>query len=346
VTRTAKDSDRRLRGVALDTRSQIALAGAMLRMMNADIAAREDDVESPRRRRNRFRKILRDGALGDGQGAYAQLEIEGPAILTAALKRVRSQTMALVSNVGGVCAEYRDADLIKRLLARLPRDVVLSFRLVGIDLSGSDWSGRFLQGMDFTNCSLVGADFSGSALSDVALNRTAVDGARFTDAAVESLTLGFDERVFGTADALERLATLGADCGFENKERQQTLREKRHEELVELVRGRLGRFYVAGREGSEDSRWDSSIQERNLLGGVKPSDRRFIKSRLIPAMVSCGVLARRRAHGLVIYDLTDAAEDDARALMEGHDLVGTIEAVVDRLEARDASTTKSALGPG
>ena len=41
-------------------------------------------------------------------------------------------------------------------------------------------------------------------------------------------------------------------------------------------------------------------------------------------MRSLGLLERRRAHGEVIYDLTNAAEDDARALIEGGEIRGTV----------------------
>jgi hypothetical protein len=140
--------------------------------------------------------------------------------------------------------------------------------------------------------------------------------------------------VFGTTDAKQRLGELGANCRLENETEDDDVDAQRREEIVEAVRERLRRFYLPGKEGYAGSRWDSNIQEKNLLGGVGPTQVKFIKSRVIPALLKEGMLNRRREHGLVVYELTNHTEDSARALLERGELTGAVESVVERLQLR------------
>ena len=265
-----------------------------------------------------------------------------PNRLIESLDASQRPTNRMADNIGSVYADYRSPELVAGLLEKLPDDVLLGFSLRGLDLSGSNWSERVLHGMEFTGCKLDGADFKDSAISEISIHRTSVDGTDFRGASIDSLTVDFGQRVFGTADALERLDALGAECGIKTKEEKRSLHGERRQELIEIVRARLNRFYLADMAGGiAGSRWDSSIQERNLLGGVKPSQIKFVKSKVVPAMVRAGVLERRRTHGLVIYDLTNECEDDARVLLERGELAGSIAEVVDRLLARDPGAKTS-----
>ena len=257
-----------------------------------------------------------------------------PSRLLQLLTVASKPTEKLANNVGALCAAYRAPELVESFLEVVPIEVSLGFDLEGVDLAGFDWSRRFLQGMKFLNCNLEGTNFQECMISEIILAGSQLSDADFRGAQIDSLTLEFGRRVFGTPDALETLANQGASCGIESPEVRNGIREQQRAELVEVVRGRLYRFYVPGQTSPTASKWDSSISERNLLGGVKPALLKFVKSEVIPAMLKEGVLARRRQHGLVIYDLADAAEDDARALIERQEVVGTVAEVVSRLAPR------------
>src|SRR4051812_45710074 len=70
----------RINLIRLSRTEQVTMSGAMLSLMNADIAVHDEDEARRRaRRRNRFRKLLRDQSLHDGRAAFDPLTIEkGP----------------------------------------------------------------------------------------------------------------------------------------------------------------------------------------------------------------------------------------------------------------------------
>ena len=219
-------------------------------------------------------------------------------------------------------ASYRRADLLLEFLAQVPPDVGIQFDVAGLDLSRTDWSGRLFLGMSFTDCNLDEAKFNKCAIADVAFNRCSLADAEFRDATVDSLVFSGGVRIFGTPDAFDELETRGADCGLTSEARAVTVRREREQRVVGMVRDRLYRFYRPGQAGPEGSRWDSSIKENNLFGGVAPQDRKFAKKKLIPALRSAGLISARRAHGEVIYDLDNDGEDDARVLIERNEVRG------------------------
>jgi hypothetical protein len=90
---------------------------------------------------------------------------------------------------------------------------------------------------------------------------------------------------------------------------------------------------VPERRIAKGSKWDVSILEMNLLGGLNQFDRRFAVSKLIPELVRAGLLTRVREHGNVVYRLKDEAKDDARRLIEEGEVSGLIETAFERLSA-------------
>ena len=71
----------------------VTMSGAMLRLMNADIAVHgEAEARRRERRRNRFRKLLRDQSVRDGRPAFAPLSIEEHPALRKRLEAVRRPT--------------------------------------------------------------------------------------------------------------------------------------------------------------------------------------------------------------------------------------------------------------
>jgi hypothetical protein len=267
----------------------------------------------------------------------AELDVRGETarrLLTACGESAR-RSARFVNNVAALIAAYGEREVLDTFLRVVPSDVPLGFRIESLDLSDSQWTDRYLHGMEFVNCSLMGATFVGAHISEMALLHTNVRNARFDETRIDSLTVDRGERIFGRPDVLATLDRLGAITGLERPDVRASLVQEGRLQLIELIRGRLNRFYVAGRSDTEDSRWDSSIQERNLYGGVNPAAAKFVKSKLVPRMVSVGILERSRAHGLVIYRLTDAAEDDARALMERDEVTGLVAELVERLSGRE-----------
>ena len=237
----------------------------------------------------------------------------------------------LVNNVGALCGSYGDPRLVTTLVQVAPIEVPLSFAVFGLDLADSNWSKRFINGMQFTDCDLSRASFQATHVSELTLRTTLVEGADFSGARIDSLLIDGHERRFGQLECLRALADMGASTGLTTPAARKDLRAARRREIVEIVKGRLNRFYVAGASDRADSRWDDSILERNLYGGVRPGDAKFIKSKVVPRMLSLGILERSRLHGNYVFHLTDAAEDDARTLMEQGEPAGLLEELVDRL---------------
>lgn len=249
---------------------------------------------------------------------------------------VRGGSERFINNLGAVCSSYRNLEQFNRFIEIAPKEAFLNLQVDRLDLSQTDWSGRFLQEVRFENCKLSGASFSDAYVAELWLVNTDVKGADFAGSSIDALNLGGGQWFHGRSDVLFQLQRIGAKTGLEEASVVQDLRIQRREEVIEILRSRLNRFYLAGDSDGSDSRWDTSIQERNFLGGVKPSERRFVKSQLIPAMRSEGVVEQSRAYGLVIYNLVHGAEDDARALMESDELRGRVASVVERVLAKSS----------
>ncbi len=237
----------------------------------------------------------------------------------------------LASNVASVCVSYNNVDLIHELLDAIPAGVPFELEVQSQDLRGLRWSDRYLTSLKLTDVDLRGTVFDGTVIGELILADTNVEGTVVSALTVDSLAVGYGKRVFGTHILVE-LAGLGADAGLEEGAIPASIAVNRHAELIEMLRRRLKRFYNAGEEGVADSTWDKSISERNLLGGVAPAQAKFMKSQVIPAMLKAGLLERRRMQGQIIYDLSNASEDDARALLEREEVVGVVEATLVRLE--------------
>ena len=218
--------------------------------------------------------MLAQRPLPEGVGSFlAELDDENhvPKGLVDAACDGTIATERLVSNVGLLCAAYGSdgADLLQDLVQRHPHALQTGFTLTGLALADSTcWRGQAFDRLEFLDCDLTNADFTGAAIGDLVLGTTAILGARFEEINVGSLTIDFGLRVFGHARILEELSTHGGVCGLEAEGEAASVDETIREWVVELIRGRLWRFYVPGKEGLEGSRWDAAIQEKNLFGGV------------------------------------------------------------------------------
>jgi hypothetical protein len=255
-----------------------------------------------------------------------------PENLLDELNRASTPSAGLVQNIAAICAAYGNPALVMRVLTAAPTDLPLALRLEHLDLSRSNFSGRYFQELVFDECKLDQSDFSDSLIAELSLDKCSVSGALFEGATIESIALDYGERVFGPPEALRLLDERGARAGLEHKQAIAKARSNRSEKVIETVKRRLGRFYVPGATGShEGSKWKGEIVERNLYGGLDPADRKWVKSKVIPSMVSTDVLVRRRNHGMTLYRLTENAEDDARALIEKGQLTGRIKNLVARL---------------
>jgi hypothetical protein len=238
----------------------------------------------------------------------------------------------LSRNISLVCAAFRSGEATTSLLKAMDKSVQLGFRITNVDLGGTDWSGRILDGMEFINCDLSGARFDGATIPEIAFQNCKLEGTSFDNALPHSVQFDYGPRLFGTS-VLEALRARGV---AQLEEEEQTLEDLEHDWRVhvkDLLTARMRRFYVGGTDGSKGSRWDTSISELNLLGGLSQYDRRYISSELIPRLVKGGVLTRARDHNNVVYRLRDDAKDDARRLIEDGEVSGLVEAVLERLSA-------------
>jgi hypothetical protein len=242
----------------------------------------------------------------------------------------------LVSNLGALCAYYDDDESIRRIqqVADLARrsQVALGFRVVDRRLTGMDMSSLILSGMEFVGCDLRDARFNRSILQDVAFNRSDLAGAEFEGFEADTVAFDFDLRTFGNAQTARELEARGARTGLESTDVSAKVEATWRDEIVDLVTGRLRRFYLPGAHGPAGSRWDQSILENNVLGGLDARSRTFVRRRVVPEMVSVGILSRWREHGDIVYRLEDTAKDDARALLERGEVTGMIAELIDRLE--------------
>lgn len=237
----------------------------------------------------------------------------------------------LSRNVSLVCAAFGTREAIASLLRAVDEGVPLGFRVEGVDLVETDWSGRILDGMEFVNCDLSGARFHGATIREISFQNCRIERAFFDNAIPDTVQLDFGPRIFGATAVVEALRALGAE-GLEEEEECLEDREREWRDWVkELLASRMRRFYVPGIEGSKGSRWDVSILEMNLLGGLDQLKRRYASSELIPELVKTGVLFRVREHGNVVYRLGDEAKDDARRLIEDEEVAGLMESVLQRL---------------
>jgi hypothetical protein len=186
--------------------------------------------------------------------------------------------------------------------------------------------------MEFVGCDLRDARFNRSILQDVAFNRSDLAGAEFEGFEADTVAFDFDLRTFGNAQTARELEARGARTGLESTDVSAKVEATWRDEIVDLVTGRLRRFYLPGAHGPAGSRWDQSILENNVLGGLDARSRTFVRRRVVPEMVSVGILSRWREHGDIVYRLEDTAKDDARALLERGEVTGMIAELIDRLE--------------
>ena len=213
------------------------------------------------------------------RGFLAELDPGGnlPRRLLDQLAATTRPAERLISNLGALIASYESRELLQALLTRVPHDVGLAFSVRDLDLSDSNWAGRLLITFSFEDCDLSRADFTDCVIADLSLDRTIIDDADFTDAGIDSLVVAGGPRTFGTPDAYRLLTERGAECGLKTESRRRSVKDQRREQLIKIIRDRLYRFYRPGQVGTSGSRWDSSIQEKNLLGGVAPGDSKFVK---------------------------------------------------------------------
>jgi Pentapeptide repeats (9 copies) len=219
----------------------------------------------------------------------------------------------------------------------MDRAVQLGFRIANVDLRGTDWSGRILDGMEFVNCDLSGARFDDATIRQIAFQSCKLKGATFNNALPHSVQFDYGPRLFGTA-VMEALRARGVAQLEDEEQTLEDLEQDWRVRVKDLLTSRMRRFYVGGTEGSKGSRWDTSILELNLLGGLNQYDRRYASSELLPKLVRDGVLIRAREHGNVVYRLSDDAKDDARRLIEDGKVSGMMEAVLERLSAVEPTT--------
>jgi hypothetical protein len=263
-------------------------------------------------------------------------ELERPAFSTTLLDCVSPIVHGanyLSRNVASICAAFRTRDAINSLLRAIDGSVPLGFRIAGIDLSGTDWADRILDGMEFVNCDLSEARFDGATIRDIAFQNCNLGHASFANAVPDSVQFDYGSRIFGTTAVIEALRDRGVSGMEEEGESLEDLELEWRDWVKGLLASRMRRFYVAGVEGSKGSKWDRSILEMNLLGGLDQFERRYASSELIPELVKTGVLTRVREHGNVVYRLNGEAMDDARRLIEDDEASGLMDDVLERLSA-------------
>ena len=254
-----------------------------------------------------------------------------PEHLLKLLKGIRNPRERLVNNVANICSAYGDTGLINKLLATVPADVPLDLTLKAQDFREASFNDRFFTSLKLIDVDVRGAAFNGTTINELTIADTDVTGADVSGLTVESLTIDFGERIFGTVKSLAALAKLGADAGLTEGEPAAAIVTTSNDKVKAVLASRLKRYYNPGEEGAPDGKWQKAIVERNLLGGVSPTEIKFVRSQVIPALLRAGVLVRKRAHGQVIFELTPAGEDAARVLLENDKFVGCVGDAFERL---------------
>ncbi len=237
----------------------------------------------------------------------------------------------LAPNLAAICTAFRSPGLLRKFLETVDRSVPLGFRVEQTNLEGFDWSGRVLNRMEFEGCNLRAARFAGSTITEIAFHQCDLMGADFGHSYPEAAVFDYGPRIFGALAVADALHARGAAGVEEEAKVIQDLTEQRRSKVRDLLLSRLRRFWVPGPAGPEGAKWDLSILEKNVLGGLPAVDRRFASSELIPEMEKCGILERRREHNQVVYGLADGAKDFARRFIEDDVLEGPLLEVLDRL---------------
>lgn len=241
------------------------------------------------------------------------------------------QSTQLADNLAALCAQLGEWGPIARLLEVTDLSLPVSLRLRGFNLAQVEIPARAYGEVEIVDSELGGARFNGSTIQRLSICNSTLDDASFVDTSIESALFDFEDSVYGDFPVRERLSSLGADAGLGEETTQRREAETHRDRIVAFVEGRLRRFYVPGPSGTMGSKWDSAIQERNLLGGLSQGERPWANRDVIPAMMRAGLITRTRRHNLIIYELADEAEDDARVLIEDGIVQGLVADAVDRL---------------
>lgn len=235
----------------------------------------------------------------------------------------------LVANLSELCQAFRSRQAVECLFESVDRSVSLDLQLENVDLSGLDLGERMFDRLQLVDCDLQGARFGNAVIRELSTSNCRFRDASFGPGVPESLQIDFGPREFEPIkiqSALRALGVVGLDFGEKEEEALElSWRDRAREILV----SRLRRF-VSGRVG-QAVLWDQSISEQNLFGGLAQVERHTVSQIIVPEMTRQGVLTRHREHNLIVYRLTDAAKDDARALVIGGAEQGRIREVLDAI---------------
>ena len=232
-------------------------------------------------------------------------------------------------NLAILCRAFGTRVSVNALLATVGTAVGIELQLARVDLSTFDFGERIFEKLELLNCDCTAASFADSVIRELSLSGTKLADANFASGSPEVLQLEYGQREFEPTKIAASLTKLGA-TGLERSEGEAAEAQDNWREHVKgLVTARVKKFH-SGAAGASHL-WDTTISERNLLGGLSPVDRHATTGALVPEMVRQGVMTKHREYSNVNYRLTESGKTDGARLLESGEAVGTILAVLDAL---------------
>ncbi len=241
-----------------------------------------------------------------------------------------------LANCAVLCSAYGNSKLLEKALEGIPAEAALDLDLTGLDLSGLNLGGHVYNSLELTRCKLQGTSISGAVVYELTLDECEVSDLDFRDTLVESAAFDFGAREFDSAVILQELNRRGARTDIEDEEQVIELEERQDLQIRDIIRSRIGRFYVkGGQDDGTGAKWKNEIVERNLYGGLVNVKRKWAKQTVVPALIKEGVLERRRVNADWRYKICEDAEDDCRAFLESGVERGKVKGALTRLEKKE-----------
>lgn len=239
----------------------------------------------------------------------------------------------LASNLAELCGAFKTRRALDWLFETVDPAVAVDLQLDGVDLTRLDFGERMFDRLQLVDCDVREARFSRARIGELSISNCDLTDASFAPGVPEVLQLDFGAREFEPLKiqrALRRLGVVGLEA---DKAVEQTLGQSWRDRVREILLSRLRRF-VSGHAG-QAILWDQSISEKNLFGGLDSVARGIAGQLIVPEMIRQNLVTRHREHNQVVFRLTDAAKDDARALIVDGIEQGRILAVLDGVAAKD-----------
>jgi hypothetical protein len=237
-----------------------------------------------------------------------------------------------------LCQGFKARGAVEQLFGAVEPTVPITLKLEAVDLSAFDFETRMFDRLELIDCKLADCRFESAMIRELVLagkSSATLGGSHFVPGSPEVLQLDYGPRAFDPVSiqrALRRRGALGLELPADVEVKEIA---SWREEAQALLASRLRRFQTA--EVANTPLWDTSISEKNLLGGLGTTDRMVASQTLIPEMVRQGLVTRHREHNTVVYRLTSDGKSDGFALIARNVAQGRVSDVLDALAPEPVS---------